>query len=325
MIVVQTPLRISFLGGGTDFEDFYSEHGGAVLSTTIDKCVFVIVKERFDDMICVNYSKRERVERVDDVKHDLVREALRTTGVSKSIEITTLADIPSKGSGLGSSSSITVGLLHALFNHQNETRTAENLAEEACRIEIDTLSSPIGKQDQHIAAFGGLRFITFGSSGISAESLHLLPEERKALDDSLLLFYTGVTRKANGILSEQKSNINDRIDLLNEMRDQAHQGKEAIEALEFDALGEMMHLGWKSKKRMASKISNNQIDDMYEAARKAGAIGGKVSGAGGGGFLLLYCRKSRQDAVRSALRRLKELPFHFEPDGSKVIFNYRRV
>ena len=325
MIIVQTPLRISFLGGGTDFEDFYIKHGGAVLSTTVDKCVFVITKERFDDMICVNYSKRERVETVDDIRHDLVREAMRITDTNKSIEITTLADIPSKGSGMGSSSSITIALLHALYAHHGVIRPAETLASEACQIEIDTLGSPIGKQDQYIAAYGGLRFITFGNGGIEIEKIHLPNGERKQLDDNLHLFYTGITRQSNGILSEQKANIDDRIETLIELKKLAFEAKDAISCGEFDSFGEIMRRGWELKKNMASRITNSQIDEIYETAIKAGALGGKVSGAGGGGFLLLYCPKHKQDSVRNALRKLQELPFHFEPDGSKVIFNYRRV
>lgn len=325
MIVVQTPLRISFLGGGTDFEGFYAEHGGAVLSTAIDKCVFIIIKERFDDLICVNYSKRERVECVDELRHDLVREAMRLVGITKGIEITTLADIPSEGTGLGSSSSITVGLLQALYAYRGETKTAETLAQEACRIEIDILGAPIGKQDQYIAAYGGFRFITFNGKGITVDGVALPKPQRRRLDDNLLLFYSGITRKANGILAEQKSNINDRIAVLGAMRDMAREAKDAVTAGEFDTLGEIMHRGWELKRQMASGISNGQIDEIYETARKAGAIGGKITGAGGGGFLLFYCPKSKQDDVRAALHGLRELPFRFEPDGSKVIFNYRRV
>ncbi len=325
MIIVQTPLRISFLGGGTDFEDFYTKHGGAVLSTAIDKCVYVIVKERFDDMICVNYSKRERVENVDDLKHDLVREAMKLVGVRKRVEITTLADIPSKGSGLGSSSSITVALLQALYTHRGEIKNIESLAQEACHIEIDILGAPIGKQDQYIAAHGGVRFIEFGKSNINIEKVELSGEDAKRLDDNLLLFYTGITRKSEGILTEQKTNIGSRIEILCQMRDQAYEAKKIIAAGDFDAFGEMMHRGWVFKKQMAGKISNSQIDEAYEAAYKAGATGGKVSGAGGGGFLLLYCPQGKQADVRNALRDLRELPFHFEKDGSKVIFNYRRI
>ena len=323
MIVVQTPLRMSFAGGGTDFDEFYLSHGGAVISTAIDKYVFIIVKERFDDLICLNYTKRERVERVDDLQHELVREAMRMTGVSKGVEITTLADIPAEGTGLGSSSSVTVGLLQALYTYQGELTTAKKLAEEACRIEIDILKHPIGRQDQYIAAYGNLRFITFSDAGVEVEKVELPPEEKRRLNDALLCFYTGVTRKAREILEEQKANINDRLNVLGEMKKLAFQAKGAIMRGAFDEFGEILHSSWELKKTLASKITNPQIDEWYEAARKVGAIGGKITGAGGGGFLLLYCPKEKQDAVRKTLK-LRELPFRFESDGSKVIFNYRR-
>ena len=324
MIVVQAPLRLSFLGGGTDFEDYYLRHGGAVLSTAIDKCVFVIVKERFDDLIYVNYSKKEIVDKVDDLKHDLVRESMKLTGIDHGIEITTLADIPSEGTGLGSSSSLTVALLQAFHTYQNRIQPSEVLAQQACHVEISVLGSPIGKQDQYAAAYGGINFIEFGKD-IKLEHLKLPLMKRKQLNHNFLLFFTGITRKASTILTEQKSNITGKIDVLSGMRDMAYEGRSALIEGQFDALGEIMHRGWLLKKQMASNVSNGQIDEMYEAARKAGALGGKVAGAGGGGFLLLYCPRNKQDDVRAALSGLRELPFHFEQDGSKVIFNYRRV
>ena len=323
MIVVQTPLRISFLGGGTDFEDFYLSHGGAVLSTAIDKCVFVIVKERFDDMIYVNYSKKEIVDRVDKLEHELVREAMRVTGVAKGLEITTLADIPAEGTGLGSSSSVTVGLLHSLYAYCGEIVPAKTLAEEACHIEVDVLRKPMGRQDQYIASYGNMRFITFSNSGIKVEKIELSPEDKRRLNDALLLFYTGVTRKSSEILLEQKTNINQHIEVLSEMRKMAFEARNAILKGAFDEFGEILHRGWEFKKQMASKVTNSKIDDIYETARRAGAIGGKVTGAGGGGFIVFYCPKGKQDDVVRALKGLKEMPFRFQQDGSKVIFNYR--
>jgi D-glycero-alpha-D-manno-heptose-7-phosphate kinase len=325
MIVVQTPLRISFLGGGTDFEDFYLNHGGAVLSTAIDKYVFVIVKERFDDMIYVNYSKKEIVDSFDKLEHELVREAMRITEVTKGVEITTLADVPAHGTGLGSSSSLTVGLLQALYAYRGELKTAETLAREACRIEIDTLGKPIGRQDQYIAAYGNMRFITFNNSGIELQKIELPPEDKRRLSENLLLFYTGLATNSTEVLTEQKANIDDHRETLSQMRGFAFEAKDVILAGAFDELGKLLDRSWKLKKQLASKISNAKIDEMYEAARRAGAIGGKIAGSGGGGFLLLYCPKERQDEVRRALKGLTELPFHFEPDGSKVIFNYRRA
>ena len=323
MIVVQTPLRLSFLGGGTDFEGFYSNCGGAVLSTAINKRVYVIAKERFDDMIYVNYSKKEIVDDIDKLEHALVREAMRISGVSKGIEVTTLADIPSEGTGLGSSSAITVGLLQALYTYQGQIIPARTLAEQACQIEIDILGSPIGRQDQYIVSYGNMRFITFGNGGIEVEKIELPPEQRRKLDDSLLLFYTGITRKSSEILSEQKANITRQVALLSEMKGLAFEAKEAITHGACSELGEIMHRGWELKRKLACKISNNQIDEIYQAARNAGAIGGKITGAGGGGFLLLYCPTSKQDEVRRVLKGLVELPFRFQTDGSKVIFNYR--
>lgn len=323
MIVVQTPLRVSFLGGGTDFDDFYLNHGSAVLSTAIDKHVYVIIKKRFDDLIYVNYSRKETVDSVDKLEHELVRESMKATGVSKGVEITTLSDIPSEGTGLGSSSAVTVGLLHNLYTYQDRTVTAKTLAEQACHIEIDILKKPIGRQDQYIAAYGDLRFITFDDGGIEVERVPLSPDGKNRLNHAFLLFYTGVTRKSHEVLAEQKSNIAQNVTALCEMKKLAYRAKDAIVAGALDDFGEIMHQGWELKKTLASKVTNPDIDDLYQVARKAGAIGGKITGAGGGGFLLLYCRNGRQDEVRSALGRLREVPFRLHPFGSRVIFDYR--
>ncbi|MDY6836019.1 MAG: GHMP kinase [Chloroflexota bacterium] len=317
-------MRVSFLGGGTDFEGFFSNEAGAVLSAAIDKYVFVIVKERFDGLIYVNYSKKETVSRVDDIEHDLVREALKMTGVDEGIEITTLADIPSEGTGLGSSSSITIGLLQALYAYQGESRTARELAEDACRIEIDILGRPMGKQDQYIAAYGNLRFITFNHNDIKVEKIPLNIEYRRKLSEGIMLFYTGQTRQSSIVLEEQKANIGERMDELREMRRLAFEGRGALLEGKFEEFGQILHNSWEIKKQLASKVSNPGIEDMYETARKAGALGGKISGAGGGGFLLLYCPNGRKDDVREALNYFRPLPVGIEPDGSKVIFNYRR-
>ncbi len=325
VIITQTPLRISFAGGGTDLRDFYARESGCVISSAIDKYVFVIVKERFDDMIYVNYSRKEIVDNIGNLQHELVRETMRMTGVSKGIEITTLADIPSEGTGLGSSSSITVGLLHALYAYRGELKPAETLAQEACRIEVDILGKPMGKQDQYIAAYGNMRFITFNSNEkVKVESITLEEEAKRRLDQHLMLFYTGVTRSSSSILSEQKANIDERIDELNQMKSLALKAKECLLNNAFDEFAEILHLGWEYKRQLASGISNAQIDEIYQAARKAGAIGGKICGAGGGGFLLLYCPLAKQEDVRRSLRHLRELPFHLERDGSKVIFNIRK-
>ena len=325
MIITQTPLRISFLGGGTDFRGFYSREGGCVLSSAIDKYVYVILKERFDDKIYVNYSKKEIVDHVDELQHELVREAMRITGVQKGVEITTLADIPSHGTGLGSSSSVTVGLLQALYTYQGIIKPAEELAREACRIEIDICGKPIGKQDQYIAAYGGLRFIQFHpNEEVDVDTVTLDGDARRELGRHLMLFYTNVTRQSATILSEQKANIDARMETLRQLKALALEARECILQGDLDAFGELLHRGWELKKQLASKISNDEIDAMYEAARRAGAIGGKITGAGGGGFLLLYCPVDRQRKVRRALSHLREMPFQLERDGTKVIFNYRR-
>lgn len=325
MIIVQAPLRVSFFGGGTDFPEYFREEGGCVLSCAIDKYIFVTIKKRFDQLLRIGYTRQEMVERVDQIAHELIREALLKTGIPHGIEITTMGDIPSAGSGLGSSSTVTVGALHAMHTFKGDLVTAEQLAREACEIEIDILKKPIGVQDQYIAAFGGLRLFEFRADGqVTSERLEMEAGVQRRLNESLLLFFTGVTRKADTILGEQKRNIQDRRLILGEMKAMAYQARAELMAGRIDALGDLLHQGWELKKRLASQISNGEIDELYAAARRAGAQGGKITGAGGGGFLLLYCPPEKREAVRDALRHLQELPFRLEQDGSKVIFNYRR-
>lgn len=325
MIITQTPLRISLVGGGTDFKDFYSLEGGCVLSTAIDKYVFVIVKERFDEKIYINYSRKEVVDSVDEIQHDLVREAMRKTRVLKGVEITTLADVPSEGTGLGSSGSITVGLLCGLYAYAGELVTAERLAREACEIEIDILGKPIGKQDQYIAAYGNTRFIEFKPDDtVEVETIKLDGAPKRKLGANLLLFYTGKTRKADTILQDQKANMAQNLESLRKLKSLAYEMKEAIQEGDLDAVGHLLHQGWEYKRQLSERISDSEIDEIYNRALEAGALGGKIAGAGGGGFLLLYCPRDKQDRLRAALSHLVELPFHLERDGSKVIFNMRR-
>lgn len=325
MIIVQTPLRISFFGGGTDFPAYYMEEGGCVLSSAIDKYIFVTVKKRFDDKLRIGYTRTEMVDAVDQIQHELIREALLTTDVSKSIEVTTMGDIPSEGSGLGSSSTVTVGTLHALYTYLGEIVSKERLAKEACEIEIEKLGKPIGVQDQYIAAYGNLRFFEFCTDGtVRAEKVEIPPDLRYELNDRFLLFFTGISRKADSVLTEQKHNIKDRLNVLREIKQIAYQAKADLQNGEVDSLGSLLHEAWELKKRMAGGISNGALDDMYNAARKAGAEGGKITGAGGGGFILLYAPHEKHHAIRSALSGLQELPFQLETDGTKVIFNYRR-
>jgi len=325
MIITQTPLRISFAGGGTDFPDFYLQETGRVLSTAIDKYLFVIVKERFDNKIYVNYSQKEIVDNIDDLHHELVRESMRKTGVLDGVEITTLADIPSEGSGLGSSSSLTVGLLNALYAYQGEQVPAERLAREACEIEIDILGKPIGVQDQYIAAYGGLRLFTFDKDGsVTPDRVEMTDTIRRRFGNNLMLFFTNRTRRSAAILEEQKASIEDKNAVLRQMRDQALEAKVLLEGGQIEDMGVLLDQGWQHKKSLASRISDNELDTMYKLARDAGALGGKISGAGGGGFLLLYCPPDRQDAVAEVLSDYREMPFALERDGSKVIFNVRR-
>jgi D-glycero-alpha-D-manno-heptose-7-phosphate kinase len=325
MIVTQTPIRISFLGGGTDFRQFFTQEEGWVVSSAIDRYIFVIIKQRFDRRIRVGYTRTELVDSVSELKHELVREALRKTGIDRGVEISTMGDIPAAGSGMGSSSTVTVGLLNAMYHYLGSPKEPETLAREACEIEIDVLGKPIGLQDQYIAAYGGLRFIHFEREGrVRVSSLGLGDTECRRLSRNLMLFFTNVTRKAESVLEEQVNNLNGNLEVLREMKKLALLARAALEAGEFDEFGSLLHRGWEFKKTLASRVTNGSIDAIYESARKAGALGGKITGAGGGGFLLLYCPQHRQDEVRKALRDLPELPFNLERDGSKVIFNYRR-
>jgi len=325
MIVVRTPLRISFLGGGTDFPDYYRNHGGMVLSTAIDKYIYVIVKQRFDNMIYVNYSRKEIVENVDEIQHELVREAMRITGVERGVEITTLADVPSSGTGLGSSSSVTVALLQALYSYSGRLVTAETLARKACEIEIDICNKPIGMQDQFIAAYGGFREISFEKNdAVIVSELGLDDGLIRRLNRNMLLFYTNVTRPSESILTEQRENISKREDRLLGLRELAQQARDCLQNDDLSNFGDMLHKGWELKRGLASGVSNQVLDNLYNASRKAGAIGGKIAGAGGGGFLLLYAPLAAQDNVRNVLSNLRELPFLFERDGSRVVFDLGR-
>lgn len=325
MIIVQTPLRVSFFGGGTDFPSFYKAHGGCVLSTAIDKFIFVIIKHRFDNMLRVGYTTTEMVDSRREIKHELIREAFCKTGIKKGVEITTMGDIPSAGSGLGSSSTVTVGTLHAMYSLLGELVSVERLAREACEIEIDILGKPIGIQDQYIAAYGGLRFMEFSKNGqVHSRKIAIDATTKRRLNENLLLFYTGITRKSDAILVEQTNNIRNRIEVLNEMKAIAYQACDELESGRLDQFGRLLDETWQLKKQLASKISNNSFNNIYSAARSAGAIGGKITGAGGGGFMLLYCPKERQEAVRETLKNMQELPIRSEADGTKVIFNYQR-
>lgn len=325
MIIVQTPLRISFFGGGTDFPSYFQSEGGCVLTTSIDKYIFVTVKSRFDEMLRVGYTKTEMVNHLDELQHELICEALRKTGIRKGVEITTMGDIPSEGSGLGSSSTVTVGVLHAMYSYLGDLVSAEQLASEACDIEINILGKPVGIQDQYIAAYGGLRFMEFTQNNeVIINKIKIDEATTRRLNENTMLFFTGITRQSHTILKEQKDSIRQRSSVLDEMKQIAYTARDQLQVGNIDSIGELLHESWLLKKQLARKVSNGEIDEMYAVAKRAGALGGKVAGAGGGGFLILYCPHEKQEAVRKALCYLKELPFKLEKDGSKVIFNYLR-
>ncbi|MFN2251652.1 MAG: GHMP kinase [Anaerolineae bacterium] len=324
MIITQTPLRISFLGGGTDFREYCAVDDGCVLSCTIDKFVNVILKERFDDLIRVGYTRQEMADSVAEIEHDLVREAMRITGIKDGVEIATMADIPGRGSGLGSSSTVSVGLLHAMWTYTGVLPSRRHLAEGACEIEIDRLRRPIGMQDQYAAAYGGLNIIRFSGDDVTVEPVDGDARLARRLGERLLLFFTGRTRDSSHVLTEQRDSIEDNRAPLGALALWARDGRDALANGRLDEVGELMHEGWLRKRGLASRVSDGQIDEMYERARAAGAIGGKISGAGGGGFLLLYCRPEHQSRVRAALSDLTELEFGLESEGSLVMLHNRK-
>ena len=325
MIITQTPLRIGLLGGGTDLPGFYRENGGRVLNCALDKYIYVIVKQRFDDDIYVNYSKKEIVSRVEELEHELVREAMQMTGVTQGVEITTLADIPSAGSGLGSSSAVTVGLLHALFAYQGRQVSAAELAERACAIEIDRCGKPIGKQDQYIAAFGGIRDIRFGPGDeVVAEEVDLGAADRRALQRQIMLFYTGITRSADTILAEQNARLDATRPQLGQLRDLAGFAAQRLRDGDVDAIGPALRESWEAKRKLAPGVSNGHIDAAVSRALEAGASGAKLTGAGGGGFLLVICPVEHQRAVRQSLADMRELPVKLDRLGSRVVLNVLR-
>ena len=323
MIITRTPFRVSFAGGGTDLVAFYRHETGAVVSTAIKKYMYITVNRRFDNTIRVSYARTEIVGSVDEIQHPIVREALRLTGIKGGIEIVSIADIPA-GTGLGSSSSFSVGLLNALYAYRGALKSAEELASQACQIEIDVMGEPIGKQDQYIAAYGGLCHIQFNRDNSVFVKPIICDNAGKArLERSLLLLYTGESRQASTILAEQSANTRraDKFGNLQKLRDLAQETLRCFtQGSEPKELGRLLHEGWLLKKGLAGGISNSAIDAYYEKALAAGAYGGKVSGAGGGGFLLLVAPPEKRQAVRQALSGLQAMDFAFEAEGSKIIY-----
>jgi D-glycero-alpha-D-manno-heptose-7-phosphate kinase len=323
MIISKTPLRVSFVGGGTDLHAFCDVHGGAVVSTTIDKWIHVIVAPRFEGDLRISYSRTEIVPSVDAVEHELVREALRSTGLRRGLDVVTLADVPSQGTGLGSSSAVTVGLLHALYAYQGTYKSPGALAAEASQIEIEILGKPIGAQDQYAAAFGGFNLIEFlpQGRGVRVEPIICDPETLVRLHRSLLFFHTGKQRGSDGVLQKQSDAIETgtAVTAMLRMRDLAYEFRDHLASGDLEALGRTLHENWELKRQLVDGVTDPTIDAWYEAALGAGAEGGKLLGAGGGGFLLVLAPPSRQAAVRAALADLREVPLHFSARGTQII------
>jgi D-glycero-alpha-D-manno-heptose-7-phosphate kinase len=327
MIITRTPFRVTLGGGGTDLPSFYREHGGFVLAAAIDKYMYLNVNTPIvDDKIRVRYTGSEMVDHVDDVQHTLVREALRHFGISNGIEIVSVADIPA-GTGLGSSSSYLVGLLNGLHALLQDQATPQRLAEEACHIELEVLNKPIGKQDQYMAAFGGLAALDISPDGsVCLTRLDLDLDLLESLEHNILMFFTNEMRDATAILKKQDEATRTKdetvVKSLREIKDIGLEISEAISKGNLRRFGELLDVHWKSKKRLSKGISNPQIDAWYELAKQNGAIGGKISGAGGGGFLMLYCEENKP-RLRDAMRGtgLRELKFRFDFEGSKVVFD----
>ncbi len=324
MIISRTPLRVSFFGGGSDLPCYYRRHGGAVLSTAVDKSVYVTISKKFDDAVRVSYSRTEEVARAADVQHPLVREAMALVGIDGGVEITSVADIPARGSGLGSSSAFTAGLLNVLHAYFGRPAGAEQLASEACEVEIERCSEPIGKQDQYAAAYGGFNLIRFHPDDTVEVKKVVCPTGvLKDLQDSLLFFFTGITRSASALLKEQSAAISrpgERSDGAGSLAEMAEIAFAYLCNGEAKALGRILHEAWRIKRTMNSGMTNTIIDEAYEAAIAAGAEGGKLLGAGGGGFLMFMAPPERHGTIRKALSALREIPMRFAPQGSHIIF-----
>ncbi len=324
MIISRTPLRMSFVGGGSDMAAFYREGGGAVLSTAIDKYIYVTVNRKFDNGIRVAYSKTEEVNDAAQIEHALVRAALNHVGVDGGVEITTVADIPSKGTGLGSSSSFTVALLHALYAFTGRHATSETLAADSCRIEIDICREPIGKQDQYAAAYGGFNLYEFQpDEAVKVSPVICARTTLDRLQSHILMLYTGITRSASAILKEQGDGVSrdaDKRRVLRRMVDLTYMMRDELQRDHLDSFGEILHENWELKKSLTSGISSGEIDAWYDAGMRCGATGGKILGAGAGGFLIFFAPPERHEAICHALPGLRPIDVSFERFGSQVIF-----
>ena len=324
MIITKTPFRLSFMGGGTDLEAFYEREYGAVVSVTLNWHVYIALHRYFEPKFVLKYSKTEVVDHPDQVQHPLIRECLRISQTREPIEVSSFADIPSSGSGLGSSSAFAVGLIKALHAHAGKNLSAEKCAGLACDVEIARLHEPIGKQDQYAAAFGGLNYLKFLPGGCVVVEPILMPRTcRGELENHLILFYTGVVRQASGILQEQRDNTTrdqGKFDNLRRMRDMADTLRENLDAGRFEQLGSVLHQSWLLKRELASNVSSVEIDNYYARGLKAGGVGGKLLGAGGGGFLLFYAPPASHAAIRAELSELRSFKVRFDHQGTRVIY-----
>jgi D-glycero-alpha-D-manno-heptose-7-phosphate kinase len=330
MIVSRAPVRFSLGGGGTDLPSYSREHGGFVVAAAVDKFVFVCVAKRFQGSIRLAYTESEIVESIDQIRHRIFREALRMTGVIKGVELHSLADVPAN-TGLGSSSSFTVALLNGLHTFKREFVPVEQLAREACELEIELLKEPIGKQDQYIASYGGISAMTFHPDGsVEVERLSLKDEVIDELEANLLIYYSGVERAAASVLKEQAKTIvankDDAVQRMHRIKALGHDTKRILQTGKVDVYGEMLHEHWTNKRKLAANMADANIDEHYEVARKAGAIGGKLMGAGGGGFFMFYVRAAERRRVQEALsaRGLQPLRFRFDFDGARIMANFHR-
>lgn len=323
MIISKTPLRMSWVGGGSDLPAYYREELGAVLSTSIDKYVYIALNPKFDNKIRLNYSKTEEVTALDEIEHPIFREVLKHTNVTNGIEIASMADIPSKGSGLGSSSSFTVGLLNALYAYKNQFSSKEKLASEACEIEMIKCKEPIGKQDQYAAAFGGINLIKFHSNEtVSVEPIICKPSLSKKIEDYTLIFYTGRTRSASQLLAKQSEDLLtiERKKLMSRMVDLAFELKKELESDSIQNFGQILHENWILKSQLTHGITDSQIDGWYQIGLSNGALGGKLLGAGNGGFIMFFAPPETHSKICNALSGLKNIKFKFENSGSQIVF-----
>lgn len=322
MIISRTPFRISFAGGGSDLPSFYRREPGAVLSTSIDKYMYITIHPYFNKNESVfKYSKTEIVSSNDDIKHPLIRQVMQDYNLS-GVDMSSIADVPA-GTGLGSSSSFSVGLINAVRTYLGKATSGYKLGQLACELEIDKVGSPIGKQDQFAAACGGLNFITFyGDETVNVEKIIMDPVKKRELDENLMMIFVGGEHSANAILKNQQAAISDdkKFQTQKDMVKLAYDLRHSLESNEIDDFGRILHEGWLMKKSLTSGISTGIVDEMYDRGIKAGALGGKLLGAGGAGFILFYCPKERQEAFRQQIGDINEMKFHFDDFGSKIIY-----